>query len=150
MNFLRKKFRWTFEGKNCNGEAIFPESFMKINNRPAYDGVDDIYLTQYFMFYEEEGQTKESFDEFNRSFKDVTGGILRCYDGCGNIIEDWSLKNVTVKLIQGHEDPDCIVADWKISYTESSWRNVSGPKLSGFNDVRQSDGIQSDNGCYTT
>jgi hypothetical protein len=135
MNFqqdvnLKRKFRWTFEGKNEKGEIIFPESFVKVDRRPPfpYYGIGDEkgghfetfpesnIFYQYFNSETYGDRIKEEFSKFDRAYEAQTG-VLRLYDSHGVVIEQWNFYGVTLRAGVGCEfEDDYIIAEWVIDY----------------------------------
>jgi hypothetical protein len=144
---FKKKFRWTFEAKSKEGVVTFPQSFVKLNARPAfpYSMVADelfaidfewipnsIILTQFFTFYDNALEFSKALYEFlsKVNIQETNSGLLNLYDGCGNIIEQWSLSDVVIKMemddsnIEGEE----VILNWSISYQKCEWINVNKNK----------------------
>lgn len=105
--------KWTFEGKDADGNVVFPESLVKISNRPNFVGdmdgirfVGDFEITQFF----------ESFSEVKLNGESTATANLRLYAGCGDMIEDWSLGEMKVKLMSLSFDDEGVelVALWRV------------------------------------
>lgn len=139
---VKRKYRWTFEAFAVDGTVTFPQSFVKVSNRPAFPYMmigdenggheeylpGDLRITQFFTFYDGEGEAFEAFNEFlsKTAFDATSTGVLRLYDGCGTLVEEWQMEGVTIKFLS-HDfldySSDEIIADWEIKYQKSEWVN---------------------------
>lgn len=132
---FKRKFRWTFEGKNENGDVVFKESFVKLDHRPdfPYSIVADeneghkeylpgtLEMTQYFTMMDHPGEARNHFVELNKMVPLVRSGTAKLYDGCGSIIEQWIFEGTKMNLhpFCDTSDDDDIIANWVLSYEKS-------------------------------
>ena len=129
------KIRWTFQGWDQNGKEVFPEAFVKVSARPAWGFVGEadeegkaklssvpgeLTITQFFGDWQDYNNGKEDFEKHNGF--EVKSAQLRLYDGCGIVIEDWSLSEVLMLLFKdpGDFETDGIV-DWLVQYQRSDY-----------------------------
>lgn len=142
----KKKFRWTFEAKSKEGVVTFPQSFVKLNARPAfpYSMVADenggheeyipgaITITQFFTMFDSPLEFSKALYEFlsKVNIQETNLGLLNLYDGCGNIIEQWSLSDVIIKMEMDDSniENEEVIFNWSISYQKSEWINVNENK----------------------
>ena len=132
---FKRKFRWTFEGKNETGDVVFPESFVKLDHRPdfPYSVVADengghkefisgtLGITQCFTMMEHPGEARDQFGKFNEMVPLVKSGCAKLYDGVGNVIEEWTFEGTKMNLhpFCDTSDNDDIIANWVLSYEKS-------------------------------
>lgn len=142
---FKKKFRWTFEAKSKDGTVTFPESFVKLNARPnfPYSMVADehggheeyipgaITLTQFLTMFDSSLEFSKALYKFlNINVKETNSGLLNLYDGCGNIIEQWSLSDVVInmQMDDSNIENEEVILNWFVSYQKSEWINVNQNK----------------------
>src|SRR6266436_8076130 len=119
---MKRKFRWVFEGKNKNGEIVFPSSFVIVSRRPAFP---------YMAVADENGgklvklpsEIRITIYEIDESIKyncdHVVRGHLKLLNGFGDIIEEWIFDEVVMKLNPNSYIDDYVQVDWLVSYGKS-------------------------------
>lgn len=138
---FKKKFRWTFEATSKEGVVTFPQSFVKVSARPAfpYSVVADehgghkeyvpgaITIAQFFTFYDSHLEfSKALFDFFSKvNIQETNLGLLNLYDGCGKLIEQWELEDVTIKIEDSNIDIEEAILNWSVMYQKCEWINVN-------------------------
>lgn len=122
---LKRKFRYTFEGKDAEGNVVFPMCFVKISHRPSFPYVGtaeglvpipgSIELTQMFFAYDDPKQAEVDWNKYYPSGLNVVSGVLKTLDGCGEPMESWEFNGVKMK-VRVNQDEDGIVAEWSVDY----------------------------------
>ncbi len=81
------------------------------------------------------GEARRLLNEMNDVVDEVKTVLLRLYDGCGMILEIWTLQDVKMTLspysdVSNDED---IVPDWLISYQKCDYKlmTIFGIKVDG-------------------
>lgn len=133
--YFKKKYVHEFEAKNCDGVSLF-KGFVKINKRPMVDieeveiklqnggkmwipgkaTWDDLHIKAYDF-------EKEEIDKLTSA----KTGILRLFDGCGVLLETWTMDLVfksSTLIDYATED------DFEIAFAVNS-ANYSGPNIMG-------------------
>jgi len=105
---VHRKFRWYAEFKK--GEEVLWKAFVKLSNRPDYvvEGEIDKNNVNYLRNYESQELTITLFGLDDESYKNcwqhnlnkITEIELGLYDGCGNLIETWTIPGPKVKAIK--------------------------------------------------
>lgn len=135
---FHRKFRWTFEGKDKDGNISFPQSFVKMRNdeksflesRPFQN---EITFTSFFTMYEEKGKARQEFDKINNTAYDTVSGSLNLYDGCGSLMEEWKIEGIKLtSSFPSEEFPEIdyhenIIVDWHIFYEKLTYINYCKP-----------------------
>jgi len=146
MDIPKRKFRWTFEGKNKAGEVVLPQCFVKPSDRPPpcpnmavadenggsiVPVPGEINITYFFTMYESAGEARKEYQKYNGRFSEVTSGHLQLLDGCGALVEEWFFEDVSMILGGSSElySEDHIVPEWNVTYQKAKWVNHSGYKL---------------------
>lgn len=121
-----RRWRWTFEGKDKDGNVSFPMNTVRVNVRPKLDA-NKLSITVF------DYQNWKSIPEIQTFLSDVfqtrktasttTSGILKLYDGVGIIIEEWEIYGITMEQT-GHEVMENVVTfDWEICYESIKYNN---------------------------
>jgi len=134
-----RKFRWLFEGFDKDNLNII-QSIVKVSHRPDFPYMlvadenggkevclpGEISITQFFTFYDEKDKAGKEFKEaFDNSIKVVSAKLV-ILDGCGVPVEHWLLEDVKMTLNPAIDidDPDDIIAEWKVVYQKSVWEQL--------------------------
>ena len=119
---VKRKYRWLFEGFNQDGKIAFPQSYVKINDRPSFpymliaDGKEiylpgEISITLWSIDEDDEEELKVV------NWQDVIEANLALTDGCGKFLETWDFAGVQMELLASDE----VAVEWKLSYKQADW-----------------------------
>ncbi len=138
----KKKFRFTFEGKDKDGNISFPVSFVKIDKIPYCSVMaiadenggkivstpGDLIISSHFEYRnshleykkEQEDIATKEFDRINDTAYNTISGVLKCSN------EEWKLEGI--KLTSSFPFPeadydDGIMVDWHMSYEKCDYNN---------------------------
>jgi hypothetical protein len=137
---FKRKYRWTFEAKFPDGLEIKP-CFIKISERPGVVGdaegihyIGPIEVTIYCLNSEcELSQTIANLTEQILGNKEYIGeGKLIMYDGCGNPMETWELRELQVDQMRYEEYPsdDEFNFTFRVQFADAKYAS-NWPKLGG-------------------
>lgn len=152
---MKRKNRWIFEGRNKDGEIVFPKGFVKMlfvekNLIEEFVG-KNFGMAQFFTMYDEkDNKATEEFEKFNKNYCNVISGVLELLDGCGNILEKWTVENITMELSPNSIiEEDYIVANWCVYYGEINLITsmTRGEQLAYFNEILKTKGQEIRRNC---
>lgn len=115
MNMLptKKRFQWTFEGRNADGNIVFPECFVKVTSSPFEK------MTISANFYEQ-----EQIDKLIAGTKHVVSASLKMFI-LDTPAEEWTLHGVQMNYNKSDLDYDDRY-EWTITYEERpEWRVIN-------------------------
>jgi hypothetical protein len=102
---VHRKFRWVADFKS--GDEVLFNAFVKLSGRPEYvtEGEIDTSKVNYLRNYESQELTltlhelddKQYEKCWIRNLKKITEIDLGLYDGCGNLIEVWTLPGPKIQ-----------------------------------------------------
>jgi len=121
---IKRKYRYGIEGKNENGDVVFPFMYVRLHERPAFpymavateDG-DKFVKVSGEIAIDQDFDNKEEAETFIAKSSTIKSVELRCLDGCGDVVEQWKFENAIVKAYQADEG----MVEWHIAYSESEY-----------------------------
>jgi len=112
---MERKYRWSITGLNQLGQTVVEEAIGQTN----FPGNSfSISFTQFFTMYDYPGSAGPAFRSVNSRIKEVSQVLVKRYDGCGQIVEQWKLGNALMVLDPDSDasSEDDIIARWFIFY----------------------------------
>ena len=141
---FKRKFRYVFEGRDADGNIVFPSNYVKINGRPSFgkmavadenggclvDVPGEFGFSQFLCMFESSEQVDAEYARY-QEFEKVVSATLKVYDGCGNVLEFWDIEGIRLSLSgEDRQDEYSIVADWHVSYASLKYQYFH-PKYDG-------------------
>lgn len=123
---FKRKYRYTVQIVDENEQEVFPEAFVKLEQRLPFRCQDQrwigvggmLHFTQYFTMFDKKGEARERYDKQVSGLKDgvLHEARLRRYDGCGVLLEEWRMQDLELTPRPDYHSEDCIIADWWLRY----------------------------------
>ncbi len=156
---LKRKFRWTFEGKDVEGQTLFEESFVKVSHRPHLGQIavadengghiehlpGEIDVTQCYIMFDSDIEKLEAtakFEQHKAVAENIKTAILRIYCGAGTLLETWTLREavMTLSLLKSmfYDDGE-MEPVWSVSYQKCDWEQLYDKLLGVSQESRPSD-----------
>ena len=113
---IKRKWRYLLEGKNKDGTVVVPRCVVSPEKRP-----DVPYMTIAGEIVAQPGEVaifSTPLTEFH-DFSTCVTASLSMVDGCGSLIEEWMLDDVTIKPAEPLEE----AGHWIVAYGSSKWIN---------------------------
>ena len=119
---FKRKSRYTVQFLDQNSEILMPECFVKISERPGLNLIGDSEGIRYYPTEMTVSQFEIPHDQHEGVVAKieqtpVKTTIIKMYDGCGTLMEEFKLETLGVYVFEENET-EGYYADWQIKYKD--------------------------------